>query len=169
MGWGVFSAKLMHCRNTAMEDLGIRMNKALAGFSADLDNLIPILQEVQNELGYISPFAVEQVANFLGVTESQVHGVASFYSQFRFSPRGRHSVTACQGTACHVRGGERLFRVLEKELGIKAGGCTADRRFDLNRVACLGCCALAPVVRVDEDIYSGVTERKLKEILDRYE
>jgi len=155
--------------NESQLSMSMKMKEIFKGFSNDEGNLIPLLQEVQEEFGYISPPSVEEVADFLEITESQVYGVVSFYSQFRFSPRGRHSITVCQGTACHVRGGEKLGEALERQLEIKTGECTPDRRFDLNRVACLGCCALAPVVKTDENIYSNVTVIKLKEILEKYE
>lgn len=151
------------------ENISEQMHGILQGFSHEGGNLIPILQEVQEEYGYLSPPVVEEVADYLKITESEIYGVASFYSQFRFTPRGRHSITVCLGTACHVKGGEILAETLERELEIKTGECTPDRRFDLNRVACLGCCALAPVVKVDDDIYSNVTVVKLKEILEKYE
>ncbi len=145
------------------------MKKVLDSFTAEADNLIPILQKVQEKFGYISPAAVEQITDFLKITQSRIYGVASFYSQFRFNPPADHSITICLGTACHVRGGEILAKILERELGIKPGQSTPDGKFELNRVACLGCCALAPVVKIDNDVYSGVTVKALKEILDNYE
>ncbi|MBL7137222.1 MAG: NAD(P)H-dependent oxidoreductase subunit E [Bacteroidales bacterium] len=132
-------------------------------------SLIPLLQKAQGELGYISPEIVETVADYLQLTESQVFGVASFYSQFRFSEPGRHSISICLGTACHVVGGEILLETCERDLEVKSGECTSDMRFDLNRVACLGCCALAPVVKIDEDIHSKVNIIKLKEMWSNYE
>jgi len=152
-----------------MNDIQTVMNDVVQQFSTEASNLIPLLQATQKIYGYISPPAVERIAGHLHVTEAQVYGVASFYSQFRFTPRGRHSITVCLGTACHVKGGEVLLDALRRELEIEPGQCTADMRFDLNRVACLGCCALAPVIKVDEDIYSNVTVIKLKEILEKYE
>jgi NADH-quinone oxidoreductase subunit E len=150
-------------------DLSMRMEKVLGEFSDDSGNLIPILQKVQGELGYIFQPAMERVAAFLRLTENQVYGVASFYAQFRFTPPGRHSISACLGTACHVRGGERIMENLARDLGVKPGESTPDGRFDLNRVACLGCCALAPVVMVDKDIHANITGVKLKRILKNYE
>jgi NADH-quinone oxidoreductase subunit E len=94
--------------------------------------------------------------------------VASFYSQFRFSPPGRNSIKVCLGTACHVRGGEILAHQLERELGILPGQTTADKRYDLQRVACLGCCALAPVVAINNDIYSRMNVMRLKKTLTEY-
>lgn len=131
-------------------------------------DLIPLLQSIQAADGYISEDATTRVARFLRVSENVVFGVASFYSQFRFHAPGRHSIKVCLGTACHVRGGDILSRTLERDLDISAGETTPDRRFDLQRVACLGCCALAPVVQVGSDIYSQVTVIRLREILEVY-
>ena len=147
----------------------LSLQTVLGQFPAEAGSLIPILQSVQARLGYISSQAVCEIAQALRLTESQVYGVASFYAQFRFTPRARHGICVCLGTACHVRGGERLMETLQRELGAAMGTSTSDGRFDLDRVACLGCCALSPVVKVDSDIYSGVTTMKLKGIVNGYE
>lgn len=133
------------------------------------DQLIPILQNVQREFGYIAPESVKHISKYLRISENQIFGVSSFYAQFRFTPPGRHSVKVCLGTACHVKGGATLLEMLERELGIVCGETTLDRRFDLERVACLGCCALSPVVQIDADIYSRLTVNKLSELLKQYE
>ena len=145
------------------------LQTVLGQFPAEAGSLIPILQSVQARLGYISSQAVCEIAQALRLTESQVYGVASFYAQFRFTPPARHGICVCLGTACHVRGGERLMETLQRELGAATGTSTSDGRFDLDRVACLGCCALSPVVKVDSDIYSSVTTMKLKGIVNGYE
>jgi NADH-quinone oxidoreductase subunit E len=132
-------------------------------------SLIPLLQKAQEVYGYISDGMVELIADYLNLTASQVFGVASFYSQFRFTEPARHSICVCLGTACHVSGGETLLEAFERELNVKPGGSTTDKKFDLTRVACLGCCALAPVVKVDRDIYSKVNVIKLKEMWGSYE
>ncbi len=142
---------------------------AASGFKGEPGDLIPILQTIQGAQGYISEAAVRQVSRFLKVSENEVYGVASFYAQFRFSPPGRNSIRVCLGTACHVRGGQILIQSVERDLGIVPGQTTADRRFDLQRVACLGCCALAPVIAVNNDIYSHMTVIRLKETLKHYE
>ena len=132
-------------------------------------DLIPILQKTQDKYGYISEESIEQISFFLKISENQIFGVASFYSQFRFSEPGRNSIKICMGTACHVGGGQVLCEAVERELGIVAGETTPDKRFDFQRVACLGCCALAPVVQINGDIYSQMTVIKLQEILNKYE
>jgi NADH:ubiquinone oxidoreductase subunit E len=133
------------------------------------DALIPILQDVQREFGYISPESVASVSRYLRVSENEIFGVSSFYAQFRFTAPGRHSVKVCLGTACHVRGGSTLLDTMEVSLGVGCGETTADGRFDLERVACLGCCALSPVVQVDGKVFSKITVTKLTELLKYYE
>lgn len=140
-----------------------------AEYAGEEGELIPILQAIQKVSGFISEEAVQQMAPFLKISENQIYGVASFYSQFRFSPPGRHSIKVCLGTACHVRGGQILSEAVSRELDVRPGETTRDERFDLQRVACLGCCALAPVIQVDDDIHSRMTVIRLKETLDAYE
>jgi len=139
-----------------------------SGFEGQESDLIPLLQRVQGRKGYISSEAIEEISRFLRISENQIYGVASFYSQFRFTPPGRHHIRVCLGTACHVRGGGVLVDALQRTLDVAPGQTTDDRRFDLERVACLGCCALAPVMQVDGDIYSRMTVIRLAEILERY-
>ncbi len=137
--------------------------------NSDKGNLIPLLQEFQKKDGYVSPDAVGQISKHLGISRSHIFGVATFYSQFKFNPPGRNSIKICLGTACHVQGGDFLLSALQMEIGVEPGETTVDRRFDLDRVACLGCCALAPVMMVNNDIHSRVSVIKIKEILKKYE
>ena len=136
---------------------------------AEEGSLIPLLQKGQEQDGYISADKVGQIADYLSMTESEVYGVASFYSQFRFTPPGEHSISVCLGTACHVSGGEALLDTIGRDMDVSPGESTSDGKFDLNRVACLGCCALAPVVKIDDEIHSKVNIIKLNELLSRYE
>ena len=146
------------------------VNAALDAYlSGGVDNLIPILQKVQSKQGFISPEAVHQISKRLRISRSRIFGVASFYSQFRFNPPGRHSIKICLGSACHVQGGDFLLSALQLEIGIEPGQTTEDGRFDLERLACLGCCALAPVMMVNKDIHSQISVTKLKQVLERYE
>ncbi len=131
--------------------------------------LIPLLQEVQERLGYISQEAVGQVADHLKLSASEVFGVATFFSQFRFTKPGRHTIKVCLGTACHVRGGARILDFVQDELQVKPGGTTEDGRFSLERIACFGCCALAPVVVVDDKVYGKMTPFKAMKILNKYD
>lgn len=130
--------------------------------------LISILQEIQAELGYLPREAMEEIANFLGTPRVWVWGVATFYNQFRFVPLGRYPVSVCLGTACHLAGGKLVLESLERELKIKVGETTEDLNFSLERVACIGCCTLAPVVVIKDKIYPKMTPFKLEESLISY-
>ena len=135
----------------------------------DQSSLIPILQSVQKKEGFISKAAIERISKHLRLSKSHIYGVASFYSQFKFNPPGRHSIKMCLGTACHVQGGDFLLNALEAQIGIIPGETTEDGKFDLERVACLGCCALAPVLMIDNTIHSRMSVIKLKETLETYD
>jgi len=137
----------------------------LAPYKGEKGATIPVLQQVQQELGYLSEEAVSEIARFLNLSENEVFGVASFYAQFRFTRPGGHNIKVCLGTACHVRGGERIMEEMERELGITAGGTTDDYKFGLERVACFGSCALAPVMVIDNKVYGRMTPGRAKEIL----
>jgi NADH-quinone oxidoreductase subunit E len=145
-----------------------QLAEILKPYRGERGTLIPVLQKVQESLGYLSQEAVSQIAKFLKVSESEIFGVASFYAQFRFTRPGEHSVKVCLGTACHVRGGVRILDTLQRELGIEPGGTTEDYKFNLERVACFGSCALAPVAVIDDKVYGRLTTTKAKEILDQY-
>ncbi len=136
-----------------------------ARFEPRRESLIPALQYVQQEAGYLPREAMAAVAEHLGVPQAKVFGVASFYSQFHLSPQGRHTFTVCRGTACHVRGSARLLSDLQKLLGLEPGGTTEDLQFSLETVACLGSCALAPVV-VEDKVYGRQTEASVKRLVE---
>jgi NADH-quinone oxidoreductase subunit E len=131
--------------------------------------LIPILQDVQEYCGYISPEAVGEIEVFTGVSAGEIFGVASFYSQFRFNQPGKHSVKVCRGTACHVRGSGRILEAVEHQLKVKSGETTPDMQFSLEHVACFGCCALAPVVVMDKQVHGRMSSTKAQKLLKKYE
>lgn len=131
-------------------------------------SLIPVLQEVQEQFGYLPEAAVDELAGLLGLSANEVYGVATFYTQFRFQPPGEHTVHVCQGTACHVRGAPEILQEFEHRLGVEAGETTKDGKFDLRRVACLGCCALSPVVSVDGHVFAEVTRNRVGAIISKY-
>lgn len=133
------------------------------------EEIIPELQSIQLEHGYISRSQVQAVAERFRLPESRIYGVASFYTQFRFTPPARHTLRICLGTACHVGGGASLSRALERKLGITPGETTPDGRFELQQVACLGCCAQSPVLQVDERIFGQVKIAALDEILSEFD
>ena len=128
--------------------------------------LIPVLQNVQNVYGYVPEEAANLVADGLGLYRSQVYGVLTFYTQFHLSPRGRHIIRACSGTACHVRGGKTVISKLESKLGIGHGETTEDMFASFEKVACLGACGLAPVIMIDIDAHGQLDSLKTERILD---
>jgi len=131
----------------------------------DKSLLIPILQAVQQAFGYLPKIAIQEVASHLEMTDVQVFGVASFYNHFRFTPLGKHPVQMCMGTACHMVGGGLVLEALERTLDIKVGGISEDKEFSLDRVACIGCCGLAPVMVIGENIYPNMSPTKVDEAL----
>ena len=133
----------------------------------DKSNLIPILQAIQKEEGYISPAVVEKISKHLRVSKGHIYGVASFFSQFKFNPPGRHSIKICLGTACHVRGAQIIAEEFERELGIKAGETTQDLEFSFDTVNCVGACALGPVVIVDGKYHGQMNIAKAQALLEK--
>ena len=131
--------------------------------------LIPVLQKVQRKLGYLPPQAMSEIAAHLGVPEIDVYGVVTFYNQFRLNPPGRHSVRVCLGTACHMKGGYITLDAWKRRLGIAEGETTTDREFDLDTVACVGCCVMAPVTVVDDKTEGKVEPTKVDGILLAFE
>ncbi len=142
------------------------MSTIRQGFKGEREDLIPVLQRVQNLEGYLRPESIRSISRWLKMSENEIYGVATFYAQFRFHPPGKHHIKVCLGTACHVRGGEQILQMALHSLNIKTGETTADGKYDIDRVACLGCCALAPVVAFDDKIHSQVSVLKIQEILD---
>jgi len=140
----------------------------IAGLTREqrLGSVLPVLQRVQREFGYIPQQVLPEVARSLGVAEAHVYGVATFYSQFKFSPPGRHPITVCCGTACHVRGSAMLLNHLRKRLRIKVGESTPDRNFSLDSIACFGSCALAPVVVINGKVQGRMNRSKLFKKID---
>ena len=128
-----------------LRDLLAGIKTELDRFAADRSALIPILQMIQEKFQYLPAEALNLVASHVGIPPSEVYGVATFYNQFRFHPPGKHPVRVCLGTACHVKAGDIILENFERKLGIAEGQTTADREFSIERVACVGCCALAPV------------------------
>ena len=145
------------------------LNKVRKDFEGKPADLVPVLQRVQEAEGYLSPGAVRSVSRWLKLSENEIYGVATFYAQFRFTQPGKHHIKVCLGTACHVRGGEQMLDVIERRLDIRPGETSADGKYDLERVACLGCCALAPVITIDDRIYSQMSVLKLQRLLDEHE
>ena len=140
--------------------------KIVAEFKGEKGALIPILQKVQEKFGYLPKEAISEIAKSCGMSESEVFGVASFYAQFYFTPRGKHTVKVCLGTACHVRGAAQIVQVVEDHLGIQAGETTEDYRYTYEVVYCLGSCGLAPVAMVDDHVVGHLVPENMIQILE---
>jgi NADH-quinone oxidoreductase subunit E len=128
-------------------------------------NVIPLLQKTQELRGFLSQEDMREIARVTGKSPAEIYGVATFFAQFRFQPPGRHTLKVCHGTACHVNGADSLDTTLKMQLGIESGQTTSDRLFSIERVACLGCCSLAPVVMLDAEVHGRLTGDKLKKVL----
>lgn len=152
---------------TTTTDVKQKLDEIFTHYHGRQDELIPVLQAAQAEFRYLAPEVIQAIAEFLGLSESRVFGVSTFYAQFKFSPVGKHTVRLCRGTACHVRGASRIQEEAEKQLGIKPGETTADMEYSLETTACFGSCALAPVMVVDDDVYGRMTPAKVREILGK--
>jgi len=138
-------------------------------YENDPENLIMILQAIQNHYNYLPQPALSYLSVKIGVPYSKIYGVATFYSTFSLEPRGRHIISVCLGTACHVRGGERIRERLTANLGIGDGQTTEDSRFTMESVRCIGCCSLGPVVKIDEDMHGRLSSDQIGKILEQYE
>jgi NADH:ubiquinone oxidoreductase subunit E len=130
--------------------------------------LVSILQDIDAEYGYLPDFILKFISQELDVPLSQIYNIATFYTAFSLVRKGKFKITACLGTACHVRGAQRIMDRLERELGIKSGETTGDLQFSLEAVRCLGCCGLAPVVTVNEDLYGKMSQARVPKIIEKY-
>lgn len=137
-------------------------SKIFTAFKGQSEELIPLLQKVQEIEGFLSEEAMKDIAKFLKTPLSKVYGVATFYAQFRFKPRGEKHIMVCRGTACHVQGAPRIQEDIETLLGIKEGETTADLKFSIESVACIGACSLAPCIMVNDQVEAKLTSQKVK-------
>jgi len=130
--------------------------------------LMPILHEAQNIYGYLPVEVQTVIAEELGIPLSEVYGVATFYSQFSLQPKGKHRISVCLGTACYVKGSDKILFEIENQLKIKCGECTPDRKFSIESCRCVGACGLAPVVTIDDEVYGRLTEKDVAGMLKKY-
>jgi NADH-quinone oxidoreductase subunit E len=147
----------------------------LAGFKVDLWNyegekgaLIPLLQAAQDTYGYIPASAIDQISEIVAIPAAEIYGVITFYSQFRLKPLGKFLIKVCDGTACHVNGSERIAGVIEDELQISGNDTTEDGLFTVQKVACLGCCSLSPVMMINDETFGRLTPKKVQQLLKEY-
>jgi NADH:ubiquinone oxidoreductase subunit E len=153
---------------TLKEEEKLAVDEILERHKENRSPLIPVLQDINSRFNYLPPPILNYVSYKLNVSLAHILRVATFYAFFSLEPRGKHMVSVCMGTACHVRGAERLLEKLEDELGVKAGNTTEDKKFTLEMVRCIGCCALAPVIKVDDRVYSRVRYNTVMDTLMKY-
>ena len=139
--------------------------KYLKEYEKSPSSLIPLLQRTQSEFGYLPREALEEISKYLGVPLSRVYGVATFYAQFRFTPLGKYVIKVCHGTACHVNGAMNISQAITEETGISEGETTEDGLITVERVACLGCCSLAPVIMINDKVFGKLTPDKVRKLI----
>ena len=144
-----------------------KIDDILGHYPETSEYLIFLLQDIQSAYGYISPKSMQAVSDHAGVPITQAYSVATFYQSFRLEPKGEHELRVCLGTACHLKGGQRIVEELERNLNINAGETTEDMMYTLDTVNCVGACALAPVMVVDEEYEANITAGKVKKILKK--
>jgi len=145
-----------------------KVSEILNKYARDESSLIAMLQDLQEEYSYLPREALEQISREMNVPLSRIMSLATFFRAFSLKPKGKHPINVCLGTACHVRGAQLILEKFERELGIKTGETTADLLFSLDAVRCLGCCGLAPVVMVGEEVHGKVTQTKVPGIIKKY-
>lgn len=149
-------------------ELSQRLDPIIDNYRGKKGITIPLLADVQREYGYVAQEAVEYVARKMDISASEMFGVATFYAMFRLQPEGKYVIRVCRGTACHVQGSAGVAEEIARHLGIKEGETTKDGLFTIQHVACLGCCSLAPVMMVGEDVHGLLTPPKSVEVIDQY-
>ena len=137
----------------------------ISEYEGKRENIIPILQKVQDEYTYLPEHLMAEIAKYTHVPPSDIYGVATFYAQFRFEPTGKNLVSVCRGTACHVRGAPRIFEEITDQLDLEGEGTTEDMEYTVETVACVGCCALAPVITINEEVHGDLTKQKVKKLI----
>ena len=144
-----------------------KIDKIIISYQGRRWPLLPLLEEIQEKVGYIPPESITRISEAIGLYPSQVQGLISFYALFCTSPRGKNLVRVCRGTACHVRGGKTILKLVKQELGVEEGETTPDLMYTLETVACIGCCALAPNVVVNNSVYGQMNPKKVTRLLGR--
>lgn len=143
--------------------------KTISSDYSERSELIPILQEVQEKEGFLSEKSLEKISKTLNISQTEIYAVATFYSQFKFTPPALHKIKVCLGTACHVKGGEKVLEAVKRSLKLENGDTTPGLEYSVERVACIGCCALAPCATIDDNVYAKLTPNKIQHIIAEME
>ena len=146
--------------------IDIRIEEILSAHGKGDDKLVPILLAVQETCGYLPENIIQRISDFLSFSTGQIYSVASFYKRFQLTPVGKHRITICRGTACHIRGAPQIVTEIEQVTGLKEGETSADLEYTLETVACIGCCALAPCLKVNESVHGAMTPRKARALFN---
>ncbi len=154
-----------NCEGTNKDE---KMEQILSKYEKDKSNLIQILNEVQEKYGYIPKHAQLAISEYLGITMAEIYGVITFYSRFSLKPKGKYNVAVCLGTACYVKGSEKILDRLKEKLGIDVGETTPDGKFSIEETRCIGACGLAPVFTVNDEVYGRATPELLDKVIDEY-
>ena len=144
------------------------LKAAIAELKDQPGSLMPVMQKAQDIYGYLPIEVQTMISDEMNIPMEKIYGIATFYAQFALTPKGKHQVSVCLGTACYVKGSQLILDEISKQLGIDEGGCTEDRNFSLASCRCVGACGLAPVMIVDEDVYSQMTPGRVEEVLAKY-
>ena len=145
-----------------------RLTEIVGKYQADQSTIIAVLQDIQEEFGYLPKDAIQTVSKEMNIPLSRVLSLATFFNAFSLKPKGKHPISVCMGTACHVRGAQLILEKLERELSIKSGDTTQDGNFSLEEVRCVGCCGLAPVIMVNDEFHGKLTQTKIPGVLKKY-
>lgn len=156
------------CNNCMEEKTKQELDKILENYTNDKSNLIQILNEVQEKFGYVPTIAQEQIAKFLGIEVAEVYGVVTFYSRFTLKPKGKYAISVCMGTACFVKGGEKVLDRVKEKLKIEEGETTPDGKFSIDATRCIGACGLAPVFTINDEVYGKATPELVDKVLEEY-
>jgi len=143
------------------------MQEIMKQYKVEKDNLIPILNEVQEKYGYIPKIAQLEISNYLQIPMAEIYGVVTFYSRFTLEPKGKYNISVCLGTACFVKGSQKILERLKDRLGVEEGQTTVDGKFSIDTTRCVGACGIAPVFTVNDEVYGRATVKKLDEVLDK--
>ncbi len=144
-----------------------RLSQVFSSFNGDSSELIPLLQIVQEKIGYLSEESMKEIASFTRMPLSKVYGVATFYAQFRFTPKGKNHIMLCRGTACHVKGAPRILEEIENQLNLKEGETSADLEYSIESVACIGACSLAPCAMINDRVEADLTPQKVEKLFSK--
>ena len=160
--------KELNCNNCVEKKTKQEVENILSNYTKDKSNLIQILNEVQEKFGYVPMQVQEQIAKYLNIEVAEVYGVVTFYSRFTLKPKGKYAISVCMGTACFVKGGEKILDKVKEKLKIEEGETTGDGKFSIDATRCIGACGLAPVFTINDEVYGKATPEMVDKVIEEY-